>query len=168
MLNDTSRAHMCARTTGDENRCGKLTKSMYGNWAAAHNWQSEVTRTMTDLVFKQGKASPCVFWHWQRDVKALVHGNDFVSCGEGTELEWLCKVLKEKFETKMTMVGGGDDLAKEAGVLSQTVRWHPRKGITYEADRRQSRYRSREAQDHLNNGCERNKTRSRGGEEARC
>ena len=80
MFNDTSRAYMYARTSsdrhvelceedkteqGDWNRCGKLIKRMYGTRAAAHDWQSEVTRTMTDLGFKQGKASLCVFWHLQ-------------------------------------------------------------------------------------------------------
>ena len=41
--------------------------------------------------------------------------------------------LKKKFETKMTMVGEDDDLVMEARVLNRIVRWHPRKGITYEA-----------------------------------
>ena len=76
MINDVSRAYMHARTSSDiyaelceedrtgprdENRCGKLIKSMYETPAAAHDWQSEVTRTMTELRFKQGEASPCVF-----------------------------------------------------------------------------------------------------------
>ena len=36
----------------------------------------------------------------------------------------------------MVMVGEDDDLVKEARVLNRIVRWHPRKGITYEADPR--------------------------------
>ena len=94
MINDVSRAYMHARTSSDlyvelceedragprdENRCGKLIMSMNETRAAAHDWQSEVTRTMTELGFKQSKASPCVFWHRQRDIKALVHGDDFIS-----------------------------------------------------------------------------------------
>ena len=43
--------------------------------------------------------------------------------------------LKE-FETKMTMVGEDDELAKEARALNRIVRWHPRRGITHEADPR--------------------------------
>ena len=50
---------------------------------------------MKDLGFKQCKASPCVFWHRQRDIKALVHGDDFVSSGERSELERLCKKLQK-------------------------------------------------------------------------
>ena len=118
MFNDTSPAYMYARTSsdrhielceedkiesGDENRCEKLMKSMYGTRAAAHDWQSEVTKTMIDLGFKQRKASPRVFWHGQRDIETFVHGDDFMSPGERTELEWMCKGSK-KFETKMIMV----------------------------------------------------------------
>ena len=98
---------------------------------------------MTDLGFKQGEASPCVFWHRQRDVKALVHGTTCVIWV--SELEWLCKGLKKKFETKMTMVGEDDDLAKEARVLNRIVRWHSRQGITHEADPRHAEVISRDA-----------------------
>ena len=123
MFDDTSRAYMHARTTSDknvelceedktelvdENRCGKLIKSMY--------WQAEVTRTMKDLGFKQGIASLCVFQHRHRDIKAVVHGDAFVSSGDRAELEWLCRGLK--LETQMIMVGQDDDMAKEARVLN--------------------------------------------------
>ena len=58
----------------------------------------------------------------------------------------------KKFETKMTMMGGSDDLAKGARVLNRIVRWHPRRGITCKADSRHaeiiSRNRRRESQDH--------------------
>ena len=94
----------------------------------------------------QGNASPCVFWHRQTDIKALVHGDD-MSFGERTELELLCKGLKKKkkkFETKMIMVGEDDDLAKKARVLNRIVRWHPRKGATEEADPRHAETISRD------------------------
>ena len=148
MFNDISREYMHARTAsdvyvglceedktepGDEHRCGKFVKSMYGTRAAAHNWKAEVTRTMTDLGFKQGKASPCVFWHRQRDIKAPVDGYYFVSSGERAESEWLCKVVNKKFETKMIMVGEDDDMAQEARVKNRIVGWH---GIPCEADSR--------------------------------
>ena len=64
----------------------------------------------------------------------LVHGDDFVSSSERSELEWLCRNMQKKFETKIVMAGDHDDLAKKARVLHQIVMWHPRKGPTYEAD----------------------------------
>ena len=45
-----------------------------------------------------------------------------MSSRERTELEWLCNGLEKKFETKMTIVGEDDDLAKEAGGLNRIVR----------------------------------------------
>ena len=86
-----------------------------------------------------------MFWHRQRDTEALVHGDDFVSCGERTELECLCKSTKKKFETKMTMVGEDDNLAKEARVQNRIVRWHPRTGITDEAHPRHAEIICRDA-----------------------
>ena len=112
--------------SGDEQRCGKLTKSMYGTRAAARNWQSKVTRTKKELGFQLGTASPCVFWNRQGDIKALVHGYGFASFSDRSELEWLCRGgLQKQFETKMTMVGEDIDLAKEARVLNGIARWHP-------------------------------------------
>ena len=40
-------------------------------------------------------------------------------------------------------MGEDDDLVKEASVLNRIVRWHPRKGITYEADPRHAAMISR-------------------------
>ena len=77
----------------------KLTKSKNGIRAAAHDWEAEVTRTMKDWGVKHGKTSACVFWHLQRDIKALVHGDDVVSSAERAELEWVCKGSTKKFET---------------------------------------------------------------------
>ena len=42
------------------------------------------------------------------------------------------------------MVGKDDDLAKEASALNRSVRWLPRKGITYEADSRHAEIIRRE------------------------
>ena len=85
--------------------------------------------------------------------------------GEGAKLEWLCKRLKKKFETKMITMGEDDDMAKEARVLNRIVRWHPRERTTHEAV--QSWHRSRESQDHLNTGCEGNEKGTGGGDETR-
>ena len=49
------------------------------------------------------------------------------------ELEWLCKGLKKKFETKMITIGEDDDMAEEAREMNRIVRWHPREEITHEA-----------------------------------
>ena len=65
-----------------------------------------------DRLGVQTRQSLSVRGHRQRDTKALVHGDDFVSSGERAELEWLCKGLGKKFETKMTMVEEDSDVAQ--------------------------------------------------------
>ena len=101
---------------GDEHWCGKLIQSMCRTREAAHDWQAEVTRTMKDLEFKQGKALHMCSGNGKETSRH--------SCK--AELEWLIKGLKNKFETKVINVGEDDDMAK-------IVRWHPRNGITFEA-----------------------------------
>ena len=64
MFNVISRACMHARTAsdiyvemceedktepGDEHRCGEVVKSMFVTRVAAHDWQSDVARTMKEL-----------------------------------------------------------------------------------------------------------------------
>ena len=128
MFNDMSCSSMHARAStdicvelceedktekGDEHRCGQLMQSKCGTGAIAHDWQAELTRTLKDLGFKQGRASPCVLCHRQKDIKTMVHRDDFVSSRERSELEWLCRSL-QTFATKMKMKGQDDDLDKEA------------------------------------------------------
>lgn len=56
---------------------GKLLKSMYGTRDAAQNWEKAYAGFMKEIGFKSGIASPCAFKHDGRDMKAVVHGDDF-------------------------------------------------------------------------------------------
>ena len=73
-----------------------LTESMYGTGAAGHDWQSEVARRMTNVEFNQGKASPRVFWHRQRETSKHSF-KETTSCHQvkRAELERLCKRAEE-------------------------------------------------------------------------
>ena len=74
------------------------------NLCLAHHLQCPHRRGLKPLHSRtMGSIAPwryTILSHRQRDMKALVHGDDFVS-------EWLCKGLKKKLETKMTMVERG-------------------------------------------------------------
>ena len=61
--------------------CGKLVKSMYGTSDAAQNWELEYSGLMQDIGFNRGRASPCVFFHKERNLRAAIHG-------EMTSLFW--------------------------------------------------------------------------------
>ena len=73
---DVRRAYLCtpARSSvfvelppedyqaGDEHMCGLLQYSLCGTRDAAHNWEEELTSTLSDLKLTRGIACPCV---WQ-------------------------------------------------------------------------------------------------------
>ena len=53
----------------------------------------------------QGSAFPFTFYHPQRQIRAVVHGDDCVSVGEGCELQWMEQCLKKKYEIKTKRLG---------------------------------------------------------------
>ena len=61
--------------------CGKLNKAMYGTRDAAQNWEFAYAEYMEELGFVRGTASPCLFWHPGRELRVVVHGDDFAILG---------------------------------------------------------------------------------------
>ena len=61
----------------DEERVGKLRKSLYGTRDAAKNWQAHVTGVMEHIGFCGTTYNKCLFKH-KSGVAVLVHGDDFV------------------------------------------------------------------------------------------
>ena len=66
--------------------CGKLLKSMYGTRDAAQNWEECYASAHLEMGFEQGKASTCVFYHKDRDVIVVIHGDDFTALGNDVDL----------------------------------------------------------------------------------
>ena len=103
MINDVSRAFFHAKatrnvyvqippedqTTAEGIMCGKLNLCMYGTRDAAQNWQAECSQQFSNNGFSRGSASPCVFYHGERGIRTLVHGDDYVSVGFPKQLNWL-------------------------------------------------------------------------------
>ena len=130
MINDVSRAFFYApvqhdiyvelceeaiECEEDRGKCGKLQMSMYGTKAAAQNWQKEVTETMVKVGFKVGKSSPVILNHSQKEIRTLVHGDDFVSSGRPEDLKWLqeewkgnMKLPRKLWEKRRTWKGSKD------------------------------------------------------------
>jgi hypothetical protein len=66
----------------EEGACGKLGKAMYGTRDAAKNWEVEYTDMMKGTKFNQGAYSAFVFYHEERNIRAVVHGDDFALWGK--------------------------------------------------------------------------------------
>ena len=70
---------------------------MYGTQAAADGWQREYRSTMVKFGFRQGIASPCVFWQKERSLVRSVHGNDATTAGSKPDLDWLEAELESRY-----------------------------------------------------------------------
>ena len=87
------------------------------------------------MGFRSGASSPCVFFHPERNVSIVVHGDDFNALGTSADLDWYEKCLADNFEIKVRgrMGPGGD--CTEIKILNRILTYSE-KGLTYEADPR--------------------------------
>ena len=147
MVNDVSRAYFCAparrqvfvelpeedKDSGD--MVGELNFSMYGTRDAAQNWGEECAKTMTDMGFERGTASPCTFFHRDRQIRTYIHGDDYVSVGQEEDLQWMKRQIEKKYELKTQVLGPSKTDKQEVRVLNRIISWKDN-GIQYEADPR--------------------------------
>ena len=120
----------------EEGKCAKLIFTLYGMREAAANWEQEYSRTMRELGFVQGIASSVTFYHPQKGLRVVVHGDDFIMSGEDQDLWWVHNELARRYPVKMRGVIGpekGD--AKEVVVLNRVLTWE-NDTFKYEADPR--------------------------------
>lgn len=137
MINDVSRAFFHAkakcevfvqlpqedRKPGEEHLCGRLKFSMYGTRGAALNWFEKYSQRLINIGFKQGLATPCVFYHQERAIRAYVHGDDYVSTGMSHQLKWLKQELEKQYQIKTQVLGGEEGHLKEVKILNRIVVW---------------------------------------------
>ena len=60
---------------------------------------------MREWGFKVGRFNPCMYQHPSKQIRCLVHGDDFVSVGDPESLKWMKDKLSARFEIKTTTVG---------------------------------------------------------------
>jgi hypothetical protein len=117
-------------------RCGRLRRCLYGTRDAPARWEAHLADELKKMGFLQGRASPCCFVHAHRDLRCVVHGDDFVFAGPDPDLSWVQKAMEASFLTKLVGKLGGDaGDSQEVRVLNRVIAWGP-KGISYEADPR--------------------------------
>ena len=120
----------------EDGMCGLLHRCLYGTRDAAACWEACYTKALASLGFAQGKASPCCFWNKDRQLKCVVHGDDFIVLGEEVQLRWFAQSFGKCFEIKVRGILGPDNRdEKEIRILNRIVRW-TQDGIEYEADQR--------------------------------
>ena len=65
----------------EEGMCGVLLKSLEGTRDAAQNWEYTYSNFMKSIGFERGKATPCIFTLSSKDLRVVVHGDDFTVLG---------------------------------------------------------------------------------------
>ena len=76
---------------------GRLNLSLYGTRDAAQNWTREYTEFLENIGFRSGLASPCNFFHKQKELFLTVHGDDFTITGRMEVLSWIRREMENKF-----------------------------------------------------------------------
>ena len=116
--------------------CGKLHKSLYGTRDATQNWEHEYIEFLESAGFKSGVASPCIFINEDKQIRVVVHGDDFTILGDPEQLDWFRNKISDKFEVKFRgRLGPGVDDDKSIRILNRVITW-TNEGIQYEADQR--------------------------------
>ena len=120
----------------EEGMCVMLVKAMYGTRDAAQNWEVAYIEFMESAGFVKGIASPCVFYNSQRNIRSVIHGDDFTMLGSEEDLDWFRVKIEERFEVKIRgRLGPSEGDGKSIRILNRVVEW-TNSGISYEADQR--------------------------------
>ena len=102
--------------------CWRLRKCLYGTRDAPAQWEALYTRRLSEMGFKCGLASRCCFFHPGRQVRCVVHGDDFTFSGSEHELKWVEEQMKRAFVCKVEgIMGPGPHDLKEARVLGRAI-----------------------------------------------
>ena len=120
----------------DEDSVGLLQMSLYGTRDAAANFQAEVRKFMESCGFVQSRYSPSVYYHKERGLRTLVHGDDFMTTGRRDHADWFKRRLEARFEIKTKIIGLGEGEVAEERLLGRIIRATPGGGWEYEADQR--------------------------------
>ena len=117
-------------------KAGRLRRCIYGTRDACALWEATYAKVLTDLGFRQGGSSPCVFYHDNWGVALVVHGDDFTALGTDAALNKYEQGMVSAFDVELRgrLGTGGKDL-KEVKILNRMLRVTS-KGLKYEADTR--------------------------------
>ena len=112
---------------------GKLVRALYGTRDAPLAWLTVVKSDMKEMGFKECKVTNGVFTHPERDLRVVVHVDDFLISGEGHQLQWFRDQLTQKYELKVQVAGWGHGDDRELQFLGRVIRF-TQTGIELEGD----------------------------------
>ena len=115
---------------------GLQVRCVYGTRDAGAIWEETYRSCLEAAGFTSGVASPCIFYHKERNITCVVHGDDFTSLGTDEDLDWTEDMLRKSFDIKVRgRLGVGCPGDNEIRILNRIVRVTEH-GLEYEADPR--------------------------------
>ena len=117
----------------DPTLCGRLRQSLYGTRDAGANWHIAYTKFLQSIGYTQGTANPCHFISKDRQVKGVVHGDDFMFSGTHADLIKLRRSFEKEYDCKVEIIGNEPNMQKSARFLNRVVTFTPT-GIEPEVD----------------------------------
>ena len=81
-------------------KLGLQVRCAYGTRDARAIWEDTYREVLERAGFKCGIASPCIFWHAERQLTCVVHGDDFTTLGNDDNLNWFEDMMAKSFEIK--------------------------------------------------------------------
>ena len=117
---------------------GLLQKCMYGTVDASARWQAHYATLLKQQGFSQGRSNPALLVHVERDIRLLVHGDDFLVEMPSGQAEWFESILQSAYDFKVTgRFESEANAVQEAVFLNRVLRWHAQEGrAEIEADTR--------------------------------
>ena len=112
---------------------GKLARALYGTRDAPLAWLTVVKNDMKEMGFKECKVTNGVFAHPERDLRAVVHVDEFLLSGESHQLQWFRDHLAQKHELKVEVAGWVHGDSREFHFLGRVIRLD-QTGIELEGD----------------------------------
>ena len=82
----------------EDAECGKLIHWLYGCRPADQASKEHYSALLKNHGFKRLKSVPAAFVNETRDTRGVVHGHDFVWEGRDEDLDWVQKVLEDKYK----------------------------------------------------------------------
>ncbi len=109
---------------------------MEGTRDAGQNWQYTYSKFLIKLGFERGKATPCISTFNAKELRNVVHGDDFTVLGHTKDLDWFRQQMSDKLSVKFRgRIGPQEGDLKAIRILNRIVDW-TKEGLIYEADQR--------------------------------
>ncbi len=112
---------------------GKLIRALYGTRDAPLAWLTVVKKDMKTMGVTECKVTNGVFTHHERDLRVVVHVDDFLLSGEAHQLSWFQDMMAKKYELKGQVAGWNRNGSRELQFLGRVIRLTQR-GIELEGD----------------------------------